>query len=291
VYRPTHTDSRKRQSTVLSLIAPPTTCGPASPAEQERIDKDCIASLAKEERLYIDWNVRPATIDDANQTAKLLSDSFYTILPQNYDQDTLTKVLPSITTPRQQLLTCGTWYVVEDPVTKDIVGCGGWTLRSPANSTSQNSTANATAQNSTAQICIAQNATMQNATTQNATTQNATAQNSTDNSTAQNATARDIPVPQLRHFATHPGWTRQGIGKALWKRTWRDISDAVGPETPLEVYSTLTAEPFYASFGFAPVKRVEVTMVKDCPFPVIFMRRESQNSSLSTSGDTIDAAD
>jgi hypothetical protein len=115
VYRPTHTDSRKRQSTVLSLIAPPTTCGPASPAEQERIDKDCIASLAKEERLYIDWNVRPATIDDANQTAKLLSDSFYTILPQNYDNDTLTKVLPSITAPRQQLLTCGTWYVVVTP--------------------------------------------------------------------------------------------------------------------------------------------------------------------------------
>jgi GNAT superfamily N-acetyltransferase len=215
VFRPTHTTSRKRQSTVLSLTASPITCGLtlASPTEhnQERID----------------WNVRPATIADANQTAKLLSESYYTILPQNYDQDTLSKALPSITTPRAQLLNCGTWYVVEDPVTKDIVGCGGWTLRSPA-------------------------------------------PNSTN--------ATDVPVPNLRHFATHPGWTRRGIGKALWTRTLRDISDAVGPETPLEVYSTLTGEPFYASFGFVPVRREEVPLAKDCLFSVIFMRRESQQS-------------
>jgi GNAT superfamily N-acetyltransferase len=222
VFPPTHTTLRNRQSTVLSLMASPTTCGLASTAKQEQID----------------WNVRPATIADANQTAKLLSESYYTILPQNYDQDILSKALPSITTPRRELLTCGTWYVVEDPVTRDIVGCGGWTLRSP----SPNS----------------------------------------------NATLNSSNVPNLRHFATHPGWTRRGIGKALWTRTWRDISDAVGPETSLEVFSTLTAEPFYASFGFVPVRREEVPLVKDCLFPVIFMRREPQHSSLSTSSDAVD---
>jgi GNAT superfamily N-acetyltransferase len=228
VFRPTRTASpvRKRQITVLSLTASPTT-GDLT-----------IVSPTKPKQERVDWDVRPATIADANQTAKLLSESFYTILPQNYDQDTLSVTLPFITTPRQQLLTCGTWYVVEDPVTKDIVGCGGWTLRAPANSNATNST--------------------------------------------------EIPVPNLRHFATHPGWTRKGIGKALWKRTWRDISDAVGADSPLEVYSTLTAEPFYASFGFVPVRRVEVPMGKDCLFPVIFMRREPQQISLSTSSDAVD---
>jgi GNAT superfamily N-acetyltransferase len=224
VLRPTHSiRSRNRQSTVLSLTASPTTGGLT------------IVSPTKHKQEQIDWNVRPATIADANETGKLLSESFYTILPQNYDQETLSVVLPFITTPRQQLLTCGTWYVVEDPITKDIVGCGGWTLRAP---------------------------------------------NSTN--------ATEIPVPNLRHFATHPGWTRRGVGKALWTRTWKDISDAVGPETPLEVYSTLTGEPFYASFGFVPVRRVEVPMGKDCLFPVVFMRREPQSSSFSTSSDAVD---
>jgi GNAT superfamily N-acetyltransferase len=229
--RPTHTKSRKRKRTVLSLTASPTTTGGLT-----------IVSPIKHKQEQIDWNVRPATIADANQTAKLLSESFYTILPQNYDQETLSIVLPSITTPRQQLLTCGTWYVVEDPVTKDIVGCGGWTLRAPNSNATDVPVSNAT----------------------------------------------EIPVPNLRHFATHPGWTRRGVGKALWTRTWKDISDAVGPETPLEVYSTLTGEPFYASFGFVPVRRVEVPMGKDCLFPVIFMRREPQSSSFSTSSDAVD---
>ena len=226
VFRQTRTTCRKRLSTVLSLTALPTTTGGLT-----------IVSPIKHKQERIDWNVRSATIADANQTAKLLSESFYTLLPQNYDQDTLSITLPFITTPRQQLLTCGTWYVVEDPVTKDIVGCGGWTLRAP-------------------------------------------------NSNSTNVT--EVPVPNLRHFATHPEWTRKGIGKALWTRTWRDVSDVVGPETPLEVYSTITAVPFYASFGFVPVRHVEVPMGKDCLFPVMFMRREPQQNSLSTSNDAVD---
>ena len=172
----------------------------------------------------VEWIVRPATIDDAKQTAKLLSESFYKLLPQDYDGETLFKALPAITTPRRQLLTCGTWYVVEHPISKDIVGCGGWTLRSPA-----------------------------------------------PNSTQTN-------LPNLRHFATHPDWTRRGIGKSLWSHTWANICNAVGEDTELEVFSTLTAEPFYASFGFIPFKRVEIPLAKDCLFPCIIMRRESQLS-------------
>jgi hypothetical protein len=272
VLRPTSTASKKRRNTtVMSLLAPSTTFGLASPAKHERID----------------WTVRPATIADANQTAKLLNESFYTILAQDYDQDTLSKGLPSITTPRQQLLTCGTWYVVEDPVTKDIVGCGGWSIRSRGpNSNATNATAIPVPQ-------LATNATAipapQLATNATAIPAPQLATNATDIPVPQLATnATDIPVPQLRHFATRPGWTRRGIGKALWTRTLRDISEAVGPETQIDVFSTLTGEPFYSSLGFVPVRRVEVTLAKDCLFPVILMRRAPYNSSLGTCRDSFE---
>lgn len=206
---PTRTTRQKRHGCASSVSS----LAPTS----ERVVTGEHTSLNKER---IEWIIRPATIEDRNQTAKLLNASYYSLLPRNYDEETLAKALPAITTPRKQLLTCGTWYVAEHPVTKDIVGCGGWTLRSPR------------------------------------------------------PNATDVPIPNLRHFATHPEWTRCGVGNALWTRTWTEISQAVGETTALEVYSTLLAEPFYASLGFASVKRVEIPLAKNCLFPCIIMRRE-----------------
>jgi GNAT superfamily N-acetyltransferase len=81
--------------------------------------------------------------------------------------------------------------------------------------------------------------------------------------------------PHLRHFATHPEWTRRGIGKAIWRRILSDVAVAVGPATELEVFSSLTAEGFYASLGFVPVKQVDIPISgEDCVWPVILMRRE-----------------
>jgi N-acetylglutamate synthase-like GNAT family acetyltransferase len=79
--------------------------------------------------------------------------------------------------------------------------------------------------------------------------------------------------PHLRHFATDPAYTRQGIARAIWERTWKDISEMVGPTTTLEVFSTLTAESFYAAVGFVPIERKEIPLREDCMFPSILMKR------------------
>jgi N-acetylglutamate synthase-like GNAT family acetyltransferase len=54
-------------------------------------------------------------------------------------------------------------------------------------------------------------------------------------------------LPQLRQFATHPEWTRRGVGKAIWRRILSDVAVAMGSVTELEVFSSRTAEDFYAS--------------------------------------------
>lgn len=123
---------------------------------------------------------------------------------------------------REELLTCGTWYVVEDPRDGRLTGCGGWTFRQPAQ------------------------------------------------------TEGGKKVPHLRHFATRADMVRKGVGRAIWNRSWEDIAklSAEGTKTPLEVFSTLTAEPFYTSVGFQKVKELTLPIAKDCDFPCVLMRRE-----------------
>jgi hypothetical protein len=48
----------------------------------------------------------------------------------------------------------------------------------------------------------------------------------------------------------------------------------VGPTTELEVFGSRTAEEFYASFGFVPIRHVDIPVSEDCMFPVILMRRK-----------------
>ena len=69
---------------------------------------------------------------------------------------------------------------------------------------------------------------------------------------------------------------RKGVGRAIWNRSWEDIAklSAEGTKTPLEVFSTLTAEPFYTSVGFQKVKELTLPIAKDCDFPCVLMRRE-----------------
>lgn len=168
----------------------------------------------------VEWIVRPTTSKDAAEIESLLTTCYETLLPKDYDADLLAKALPLITKARPELLTCGTWYLVEHPGNGAAVGCGGWS-RSPTNASHS--------------------------------------------------------VPHLRHFATHPNYVRQGIGKALWSRIRDDIISELGPITDLEVYSTFTAQPFYASLGFEPVERVQLPIHPDFTFPSILMQRMGQS--------------
>ena len=171
---------------------------------------------------HVAWVVRPSTSTDGPTVTQLLETCYTQLLPANYEADLLQVALPKITPVRTELLTCGTWYVVQDPTTHAIVGCGGWTPASP--------------------------------------------------------TAKDgqPDVPHLRHFATDPARLRQGIARALWNKCQEDMEEYYkGKEKPssMEVYSTLTAEPYYASLGFVTEKKLELPLGPDCLFPCLLMRR------------------
>jgi GNAT superfamily N-acetyltransferase len=74
----------------------------------------------------------------------------------------------------------------------------------------------------------------------------------------------------IRHFATHPEWTRRGIGRALLKRCLEEArAQGVGN---LECLSTLTAEAFYHSAGFVTVGPVDVPMSPTVGLPSVRMR-------------------
>lgn len=127
-------------------------------------------------------------------------------------------------------------------------------------------------------------------------------------------------VPHLRHFATHPNYARQGVGRAIWDRTWNDwvtyhhrngatssttnSSEHIESTTPtptgtkttpatssstsairpdMEVISTLSAQSFYESLGFVKVNDMVVPLSDKCPFPAILMRRPDLGGSSSSS--------
>mmetsp|Transcript_4370 Transcript_4370/g.9016 ORF Transcript_4370/g.9016 Transcript_4370/m.9016 type:complete len:209 (+) Transcript_4370:1079-1705(+) len=172
-----------------------------------------------------EWQVRPATRDDAASVNALLKASYEELLKADYEETILSNALPLITLAQEELLTCGTWYVVEHPETKQVVGCGGWTIRSPTSKGLMDAKG----------------------------------------------------APHLRHFACHPGWTRCGIASVIWQKTLADMKGCCGERLPcLEVYSTITATPFYGTLGFREVKRVEIPLNGGaCMFPAVLMRMDS----------------
>ena len=192
----------------------------------------------------LNWIVRPATVDDRDGCAALIQLSYRTFLARDYSDECLAKCLPFITTPREQLLTCNTWYVAEHPSTRQIVGCGGWTLRSPVANTAKDIVENKEA---------------------------------TNNKVTESSIDPDESVPHLRHFATHPGYSRMGIASSILQKTFSEISKQFlvegKPFPAIEVFSTLTAEGFYSSSGFEVISRFDMTIGKDAAFPVILMRR------------------
>jgi GNAT superfamily N-acetyltransferase len=76
----------------------------------------------------------------------------------------------------------------------------------------------------------------------------------------------------VRHFATHPEWTRQGIGSAILTRC---ISDArsLGVRK-LHCFSTLNAERFYRGVGFGSVGPIDVQLGPSLTFPGILITCE-----------------
>jgi N-acetylglutamate synthase-like GNAT family acetyltransferase len=73
----------------------------------------------------------------------------------------------------------------------------------------------------------------------------------------------------VRHFATHPGWTRKGVAQSIMDRCRAEaVSQGV---TRLHCYATLAAERFYHALGFETIERVNVRMRNDVDLPSVLM--------------------
>jgi len=75
----------------------------------------------------------------------------------------------------------------------------------------------------------------------------------------------------IRHFATHPDWIGQGIGRALYETC--EAQAIAGGILRFDCFASLNAEGFYAALGFERIERIEVAM-PGVNFPGILMRRK-----------------
>ena len=73
----------------------------------------------------------------------------------------------------------------------------------------------------------------------------------------------------IRHFATHPAWTRRGVARALMARCKAEAR-AAGIDR-LECYSSLSAEAFYAAQGFRVLGPIDIAFTPDCHLPCVHM--------------------
>lgn len=76
----------------------------------------------------------------------------------------------------------------------------------------------------------------------------------------------------IRHFATHPAWTRRGVGRILYARCEADARAA--GFTRFEAWASLGGETFYALLGFRRLGPMEAPMPGGVMFPAIRMERE-----------------
>jgi N-acetylglutamate synthase-like GNAT family acetyltransferase len=74
----------------------------------------------------------------------------------------------------------------------------------------------------------------------------------------------------VRHFATHPGWTRMGVGRSLMNRCCMDAKARDVSE--LHCCSTFAAENFYKALGFKTIAGTNVRLDSETSFPAVQMQ-------------------
>lgn len=219
----------------------------------------------------VQWIIRPATVHDRDGCAALIQRSFQTLLASDYSNDCLEKCLPIITTPRNELLTCGSWYVAEHPSTRQIVACGGWTVRRPRKGSESDGDSSSSGTDNKNRTTTAQSSGLSTSPPPPPPAISVSSWNTTQSEEA------IALVPNLRHFAVHPDYLRMGIASSIWRHSEKEIQlqfeSENRPFPTLEVFSTLTAESFYTSLGFVHVRRVDFNFSNDAIFPSILMRR------------------
>jgi N-acetylglutamate synthase-like GNAT family acetyltransferase len=79
-------------------------------------------------------------------------------------------------------------------------------------------------------------------------------------------------LAHIRHFGTHPDWTKQGIGRAIY-RCCEDAARAAGV-CAFECQASLNAEDFYGSLGFERVRYMDIELECGRLLRVMLMRRQ-----------------
>ena len=79
-------------------------------------------------------------------------------------------------------------------------------------------------------------------------------------------------LAHIRHFATHPAWTRAGIGRRIFDRCEREAREA--GVRRFECYSSLNAEDFYVSLGFKRAEIIDVCFGPGASLPGVLMRHK-----------------
>lgn len=82
----------------------------------------------------------------------------------------------------------------------------------------------------------------------------------------------EADLGHIRHFAVHPGWTRRGIGRAIYGLCER-AARAAGVHA-FECYSSLNAEPFYRALDFERIREIDIELQPRIVLRVVLMRRE-----------------
>lgn len=78
-------------------------------------------------------------------------------------------------------------------------------------------------------------------------------------------------LAHMRHFATDPGHTRRGIGRALYKAC-EDQARHAGIKR-FECYASLNAEGFYAALGFERIEIIDLELADRATLPAVWMTR------------------
>jgi GNAT superfamily N-acetyltransferase len=78
-------------------------------------------------------------------------------------------------------------------------------------------------------------------------------------------------IGHIRHFATHPDWTRRGIASAMLARCIEEAKSR--GITTMEAFATLSAADFYRVHGFGPIGPIDVPMTAEIVLPSLWMRR------------------
>lgn len=79
-----------------------------------------------------------------------------------------------------------------------------------------------------------------------------------------------VGVGHIRHFGTHPDWTRRGIASAIFRRCEEDARASGIRE--FECYSSLNAERFYLALGFERIAVLDIQMNSNVSLTSCHMR-------------------